>query len=344
MHNSHEAISQLCVDLGKDRLLVQGAGGNVSWKENGILWVKGSGTWLANANQENIFVPVDLNHLQQALLTKNFNIKPQLISDQVEQKLRPSIETLLHALMPQKIVVHLHAINALSHLVKLDCETSLKKCLIQATYSNQINSILVDYHKPGPELAQAIHKALEVNPCANVIFLKNHGIVIGGESIDVVFELLKSINAICAPQKNPLIQSHRAAAQIVPNQGYIPFPSDEVQALALDPDLYARLRFDWVLFPDHAVFLGPKAFAYSSWAHFLDQEKNHVYRPELIFIENLGVFVKPDFNKSKVSQLLCYYDVISRISPSSKLDPLDEQSILALLDWDAEKFRLKISK
>ena len=57
---SHQTISQMCADLGKDPLLVQGAGGNVSWKENETLWIKGSGTWLANANNEDIFVPVNV--------------------------------------------------------------------------------------------------------------------------------------------------------------------------------------------------------------------------------------------------------------------------------------------
>ena len=70
MNNTRQAINDLCADLGKDRLLVQGSGGNVSWKEDGVLWVKGSGTCLANADKENIFVPVDLVHLQKALFTE----------------------------------------------------------------------------------------------------------------------------------------------------------------------------------------------------------------------------------------------------------------------------------
>ena len=38
-------------------LLVQGAGGNVSWKEEDTLWVKASGTWLSDASAEDIFLP-----------------------------------------------------------------------------------------------------------------------------------------------------------------------------------------------------------------------------------------------------------------------------------------------
>jgi rhamnose utilization protein RhaD (predicted bifunctional aldolase and dehydrogenase) len=309
-----------------------------------VLWVKGSGAWLANANQENIFVPVDLSHLEQALSVPNFEIKPQVIAGQAEQKFRPSIETLLHALMPQKIVVHLHAVDALSHLVMLNYKAPLQERFIQYANAHEINSILVDYHKPGPELAEAIHQELQANLSANVVFMKNHGIVIGAESIDVIYRLLKSINAICTPQKSPFNQNHKATPQVSPTQEYIPFANTQAQALALDPNLYKRLQHDWVLFPDHAVFLGPKAFTYNSWLDFSESEKKNHNKPELIFIENIGVFVKPDLNQSKSAQLLCYYDVISRVSPTSQLDPLDEQSISALLNWDAEKQRLKISR
>ena len=51
-----EEIEELCNKLGEDQLLVQGAGGNISWKEDDTLWVKASGTWLSKALQENIFL------------------------------------------------------------------------------------------------------------------------------------------------------------------------------------------------------------------------------------------------------------------------------------------------
>ena len=52
----HKSIADLCVRISKDRLLVQGAGGNISWKNGNVLWVKSSGSWLADANTINIFV------------------------------------------------------------------------------------------------------------------------------------------------------------------------------------------------------------------------------------------------------------------------------------------------
>ena len=151
---NNQTISQMCAKLGEDRLLVQGAGGNVSWKEGKTLWIKGSGTWLANAKHENIFVPVDLKHLQDALIRRGFDVKPQTIG---EHMLRPSIETILHALMPHHVVAHLHAINPLSHLVTEDCSQSIQKICQQSV----INATFVNYHKPGSELAEAIYKALK---------------------------------------------------------------------------------------------------------------------------------------------------------------------------------------
>jgi rhamnose utilization protein RhaD (predicted bifunctional aldolase and dehydrogenase) len=43
------SVINYCSTIGRDPLLVQGAGGNVSWKEGNTLWIKASGTWLADA-------------------------------------------------------------------------------------------------------------------------------------------------------------------------------------------------------------------------------------------------------------------------------------------------------
>ena len=122
-------IEKMCVGLATNPLLVQGAGGNVSWKEDDTLWIKASGTWLSDAADDDIFIPTNLVHLRAALTQGNFDVTPIVTS---ESSLRPSIETLLHALMPQRVVVHLHAIDVLSHLVRDDLN------LISKMYSRKI--------------------------------------------------------------------------------------------------------------------------------------------------------------------------------------------------------------
>ena len=44
-----QALRILSASVGADPLLVQGAGGNTSLKQAGLLWIKASGTWLMNA-------------------------------------------------------------------------------------------------------------------------------------------------------------------------------------------------------------------------------------------------------------------------------------------------------
>src|SRR2546427_272765 len=50
----------LAASLGRDPLVIQGPGGNISHKRDGVMWVKASGTWMMNAMAQPILVPVDL--------------------------------------------------------------------------------------------------------------------------------------------------------------------------------------------------------------------------------------------------------------------------------------------
>ena len=61
------ALRELSASLGADRLRTQGAGGNASIKRDGTLWIKASGTWLADALAREIMTPVRLNPLLKAI-------------------------------------------------------------------------------------------------------------------------------------------------------------------------------------------------------------------------------------------------------------------------------------
>ena len=339
MKINHDAISQFCAELGQDHLLVQGAGGNVSWKDGDTLWIKGSGTWLANAKVANIFVPVDLKKLISSLSRGDFSVTPQLITTAV---LRPSIETILHALMPQKIVIHLHASNPLTYLVLQDAKTQIEEISRALPWK----SAFIEYFKPGAELAQAIDIAMKMQGGIRVLFLKNHGIVIGGDSILEVRSILRDVLRTCHTTLSPELAKFPSKVTEVPVRVkgvYRAFEDIEVQQLAQNPSLFSRLKSDWVLYPDHVVFLGVKAFTYNSWDNFFSQHDRDQIFPELIFIKNDGVFIASSFNLAKTAQLRCFYDVISRVSNEAALDPLNELEIAELLNWDAEKLRQKMS-
>ena len=52
------AFRALSARLGQDPLQVQGAGGNTSYKDGNVMWIKASGTALAAAEEAEIFVAV----------------------------------------------------------------------------------------------------------------------------------------------------------------------------------------------------------------------------------------------------------------------------------------------
>jgi len=326
-----EDVRKYCAEIGTDRLLVQGAGGNASWKQGKTLWIKASGKWLANAKKEEIFIPVDLASLKSEIAKQNFSNSPHVIGN---SQLRPSIETILHALMPHPVVLHLHAVEVLAHLVKPDCNDLLEKLL-----SKFVSFAVVDYFKPGANLASEIHGILANNK-VNVIFLKNHGVVIGGENISDVHMLLSKITYSLATESKLGITQAPIISKVPKNylDKYTPISDRSVQQLALNPILYNRLSSDWALYPDHVVFLGPRAHTFQSWEELeIIPTESH---PELIFLGGMGVYAKPSFTKAKLVQLRCYFDVMVRQKEDTQLVVLNTSQIGELINWDAEQYRM----
>ena len=331
-----ETVEDYCTNIGSDPMLVQGAGGNVSWKDENTLWIKASGTWLADAKVKDIFVPVDLHALQQSISEDDFAVSPKVKG---ESSLRPSIETLLHALMPHQIVIHVHAIEALAHLVRENSELEIGKKL-----KTDFSWAMVSYQKPGAALAEAVSRSIENNPDTQILLLQNHGVVIGGKDIEEVTDLLSKLllKLSVEPFQNSISSMLPESIVLNNDQEYTPVDIVDIQDLALLPELFNRLKTDWVLYPDHVVFLGPVAYCYSSQKELSERLKT-MEAPELIFIKDLGVFSLTDLTIAKMSQLKCYYDVLVRLPQDSKVRKLSEDQIAELLNWDAELYRQQLA-
>src|SRR6266478_682778 len=110
------SLRDLSARVGGDPLLVQASNGNTSIKLNGILWIKASGKWLAHAMQEEMFVPLELAEVKQSIQNETEIASPYTPNDE----LRPSIETAMHAVLPHRVVLHVHSINAITCAIRLD--------------------------------------------------------------------------------------------------------------------------------------------------------------------------------------------------------------------------------
>lgn len=323
-------VIHLCQSLGRDPLLVQGAGGNVSWKDGEVLWVKASGTWLADAGVRDIFVPVDLGALRVSLDAGDFGVIPKSIAGAT---LRPSIETLLHALMPHQIVVHLHPVDILAWLVRDHLDTSLL---------SGDEADLIPYRKPGEALAKTVADRLSIRSDINCLLLQNHGLVLGGETVSEVHQQLQNLVLKMRGEVSRHARPNDVAPTIPEDCGhcYLVLDDADIQGLALDDSLYARLSSGWALYPDHVVFLGAKAVCYDNMDEFVAHASRSQAMPELVFIRGAGVYVTPAFGKAQRAQLRCYYDVLVRVPKQHGLITLSESEVGELLDWDAERYRV----
>ena len=181
--------------LGGDPSLVLHGGGNTSVKSvvNGeeILYVKGSGWDLATIEEAG-FAPVKLDVLKEmATLVKLSDT--DMVSQQKEAMIdksapNPSVEAILHAIIPFKYVDHTHsdAVVTISNSVN-----GIEN--IQEVYPNYL---IIPYVMPGFILAQTIYnelKNIDWETCEGII-LHNHGIFTFDNDPKVSYE--KMINGV----------------------------------------------------------------------------------------------------------------------------------------------------
>ncbi|RLA70841.1 MAG: oxidoreductase [Epsilonproteobacteria bacterium] len=160
--------------LGQSDELVLHGGGNTSVKIGDTLYVKGSG-WNLVSIEEAGFSPVDLDVLikmaSRDALSDTVMVKEQRDALRDSSAPNPSIEAILHAIIPFDFVDHTHtdAVVTLSN-------TPNGKALLQELYGE--NMLIIDYVMPGFILAKHIFdltRNLDWDALDGILLL-NHGL------------------------------------------------------------------------------------------------------------------------------------------------------------------------
>jgi len=181
--------------LGRDKSLVLHGGGNTSVKireknlfgeEETILYVKGSG-WDLETIEPQGFSPVRLAHVLRLAELPALS-DPEMVNQLVTHMLKasapaPSIETILHGLMPQKFVDHTHADAVLSVSNTKDGEKRVRE-----VYGKRC--VVIPYLMPGFDLAQLCAKEFkrQSTPQTVGMVLLSHGIFSFGETAREAYE------------------------------------------------------------------------------------------------------------------------------------------------------------
>jgi len=179
--------------LGAENDLTMHGGGNTSFKTNIVckdgsekraLYVKASGTPLSSFMPEH-FVVMDLDFLEGLKSLSNFDDETMAREFKNHQlsnsNLLPSIESLMHAFIPARVVDHTHPAALLKIVNRIDGSELLKEC-----FGDEL--AVIPYAKMGFDLAKAVFEASQKNVGCNGVVMRHHGLIVWGDDPRGVYE------------------------------------------------------------------------------------------------------------------------------------------------------------
>ena len=172
---------------GADSRFVIAGGGNTSFKTAERLWVKASGHALATIGEDGFAVldrsklnPMGTKAYSAHTAEREAQVKEDLAAACITKDRRPSVETSMHNAIGFAFVVHLHPtlVNAL--MCSKQAEAKCKELFPDALY--------IPYCDPGYTLFKKVYDEIQAYKAARgaepqVIFLQNHGIFVGADSV-----------------------------------------------------------------------------------------------------------------------------------------------------------------
>ncbi|MCZ8548229.1 class II aldolase/adducin family protein [Mesorhizobium qingshengii] len=332
------ALRTLSASIGQSPHLTQAAGGNTSLKAGGTLWIKASGTWLKDATARDIMVPVAMSPLLKAVEQRDRAADQPLaftIAALNPRGLRPSIETTVHALMPQRVVLHVHCVDTISLAVQANGETEFARRLDGIEWAH------VPYFRPGLPLARGISERLR--PGVGVLILGNHGLVVAAETVAEAELLLRRVRSLLARPARATAAPDIAALTRLAGDSFYRLPADvEAHAVALDPES-RRMAEAGSLYPDHVIFLGQGSAVARPGEDVARVVARLGKAPAAILFPGAGVLMRGDAGPGADAMQRCLADVTARVDVTATLNYLTDAENDELVNWDAEQYRQKLN-
>lgn len=317
-------LRDLSARVGSDPLLIQASNGNTSIKLDGVLWIKASGKWLANAMQEDLLMPLQLAEVNESL-ENDTELAPRR---GWESKLRPSIETAMHATLRHRVVIHVHSINTIAWAIRLDGPERLKERLAGLRWQ------WIPYAASGVPLAREIQRAVRSAPETDVLVLGNHGLVVCGDDCTSAEKLLQKVEQRLAIRPRPVPGPDTAALTIFSRFSKWQFPTaDSMHALGTDA-VSLRILKGGVLYPCQAMFLGerlpllPRTTADPSCVEqLIGKEK----APPFIAVESGGVMLNKNMTSAEQATLIGLVQVTQRTEERTPIRYLNAAEIAGVI-------------
>lgn len=361
-----QALAEMSNKYGADAEFVLAGGGNTSFKNEKNLYIKGSGTALATIRPEDFVV------MERAKLAEMWNRKysedentreAEVLSDMMNARAagmeskRPSVETLLHDIFPQRYILHVHPaiVNGLT------CSKKGKE-MMQTLFPE---AVWVPACKPGYILALECRRAMDEyynnnGKQANLLFLENHGVFFAADST-------AELDGLCGFVMTTL----KSKVKRFPDFGEIPFDTDRAVSIApvlrmlygegkpavvrfiTNPEVLAYNPATNSLTPDHIVYAKAAQLDIPAEAEgdtikdlFTAFVRDNGYKPKIVFVKNLGMFSCGANIKEALTAETVFLDAIKITVYAESfggISPMPEFLIDFIVNWEVENYRSKVS-
>jgi rhamnose utilization protein RhaD (predicted bifunctional aldolase and dehydrogenase) len=337
-NESLQELVEVSARIGRNLDLVQAGGGNTSIKDRGTLWVKASGKWLSQAAQDDMFLPVPMADIAQQLAAEDERFPEYKTRSGVA--LRPSVETAVHAVMPQRVVIHVHSVRTIAWAARAHGQEGITPLL------DGLNWSWIPYTHPGIPLAIRIQEESAKRP--DVLILENHGLVVAANECNAAEALLHEVehrlDGAIRPAGAP---DFELLEELVAGSEWEIAEAKEAHALATTSTSY-EIGEAGTLFPDQCVYLGPAAAIMPSSGTLAEAVQRYQARfdfdPVFLLVAGAGVITKRNMKRAAYELLLCLKRVIERIPATAKVNYLPASQVARLMNWDAEKYRIAMAQ
>lgn len=325
-------LRDLSARVGSDPLLVQASNGNTSIKQDGILWIKASGKWLAHAMQEEVLVPVELAEVRESI-HNGAEIAPRY---DLNNELRPSIETAMHAILRHRVVIHVHSINTIAWAIRLDGPDQLRERL------DGLHWQWIPYAASGIPLAREIEKAVVSAQETDVLILGNHGLVVCGHDCYTAEKLLCEVERRLAITPRPFPKPDTTVLAMIARFSRWQFPDvDSLHALGTDA-VSLKILKGGVLYPCQAIFLGqtmPLLPPTAVVSRFTERLNGKDRTPPFVAVERSGVMLNEKMTSAERATLIGLVQITQRTEETVRLRYLKGAEVADVLSKGEHGFK-----
>ncbi len=375
MNDNINQLIEISRKYGSDSRYVIAGGGNTSYKDDKLLWVKASGHALATITEDG-FAVLDRKKLN-VISEKKYSpdaaereeeVKNDLAAACITKDRRPSVETSMHNAIDYAFIVHLHPTMVNGLMCSKDAETEAKELFGD-------EAVYIPYTDPGYVLFKEVETRIKAyqkktGKSPSIVLLQNHGIFVGADTtaeIETIYQKvigkIEKKAAVKLTAKNE--KTDDCAQEIIPAIRMMVSKYDGLKTLKVrNNSLIGKFASSEKEFAKIAAPFTPDVIVYckSNYIRLANENneellqkaqkeidtyvKKNGYTPKVLVIENIGLVAVGD-NAAGCDIILDVYEDLIKVAEIAQSfggeHPMTKKQIDFIDNWEVENYRRKVS-